>query len=192
MDAIFKNGNVYVAVMDKYAREGIDFSESTGLVLCSQKDVTKKLLYGGRVKLYLHSYSSRSYASNVCYIELDGIQLNRTVLREQGNIELVSTYALTQAAAFLNQIENLGVDSFLENYKLQLQGLKSELEVQAVGLQQELALNYNENKAKVLDSIKKAILSLACIIFSLLVNMNTGLENHHYTEAYDNIINLYF
>jgi len=192
MDAILKNGNVYVAVMDKYAREGIDFSESTGLVLCSQKDVTKNLLYGGRVKLYLHSYSSRSYASNVCYIELDGIQLNRTVLREQGNIELVSTYTLTQAAAFLNQIENLGVDSFLENYKLQLQGLKSELEVQADGLQQELALNYNENKAKVLDSIKKAILSLACIIFSLLVNMNAGLENHHYTEAYDNIINLYF
>ena len=30
-------------------------------------------------------------------------------------------------AAYLNQIENLGVDSFLENYKLQLQELKKEI-----------------------------------------------------------------
>lgn len=192
MDAIFKNENVYVAVMNKDAREEIDFSESTDLILCKNEDVTKNSLYGGRVKLYLHSYGYRSYASDVCYIELDGIQLKRPVLREHGDIELVSTHALTHAVAYLNQIENLGVDSFLENYKLQLQELKSELEGQADNLQQELALNYNDDKAKVLDSIKKVILSLVCIIFSLLVNMNAGLENHHYTEAYDNIISLYF
>lgn len=194
MDAIFKNGNVYVAVMKKDARKEIDFSDSMDLILCKIEDVTKNLLYGGRVSLELHKENPNSaYChSNLCDIVIDGIKLKKLVARDSGQVVSLSYFSLEQAAAYLNQIENLGVDSFLENYKLQLQGLKSELEAQADGLQQELALNFNDDKAKVLDSIKKVILSLTCIIFSLLVNMNAGLENHHYTEAYDNIINLYF
>ena len=188
MDAIFKNGNVYVAVMNKDAREEIDFSVSTDLILCYQKDVDSTSLYGGRVVL-------STYGSDECFIQIDGISIKRitgTIYKNYFCPESESNISLEQAAAYLNQIENLGVDSFLANYKLQLQGLKSELEGQADNLQQELALNYNDDKAKVLDSIKKVILSLVCIIFSLLVNMNAGLENHHYTEAYDNIISLYF
>ena len=194
MDAIFKNGNVYVAVMKKDARKEIDFSDSMDLILCKIEDVTKNLLYGGRVSLELHKENPNSAYrySNLCDIVIDGIKLKKLVARDSGQVDSLSYFSLEQAAAYLNQIENLGVDSFLENYKLQLQGLKSELEAQADGLQQELALNFNDDKAKVLDSIKKVILSLTCIIFSLLVNMNAGLENHHYTEAYNNIISLYF
>lgn len=192
MNAIFKNENVYVAVMNKDAREEIDFSESTDLILCKNEDVTKNSLYGGRVSLELERYSSSSCHSHLCNIVIDGIKVKKYVVYDSGQVDSLSYFSLEQAAAYLNQIENLGVDSFLENYKLQLQGLKSELEGQADNLQQELALNYNDDKAKVLDSIKKVILSLVCIIFSLLVNMNAGLENHHYTEAYDNIISLYF
>ena len=193
MDAIFKNGNVYVAVMKKDARKEIDFSDSMDLILCKNKGITKYSLYGGRVSLELHKENNSTYIySHFCNIEIDGIELKRLVAYDSGRINSLSYFSLEQAAAYLNQIENLGVDSFLENYKLQLQGLKSELEGQADGLQQELALNYNDDKARVLDSIKKVILSLTCIIFSLLVNMNAGLENHHYTEAYDNIISLYF
>lgn len=194
MDAIFKNGNVYVAIMHKDAREEIDFSESMDLILCKNESITENHLYGGRLYLELqrlNSYSSSCY-SHLCNIEIDGIKLKKYVVRDSGQLDSLSSFSLEQAVAYLNQIENLGVDSFLENYKLQLQELKSELEGQADNLQQELALNYDENKAKVLDSIKKVILSLVCIIFSLLVNMNAGLENHHYTEAYDNTISLYF
>lgn len=194
MDAIFKNGNVYVAIMHKDAREEIDFSDSMDLILCKNEDITKNPLYGGRVSLELERYSNSSSScySHLCNIVIDGIKVKKYVVHDSGKVDSLSYFSLEQAAAYLNQIENLGVDSFLENYKLQLQGLKSELEGQADGLQQELALNYNDDKAKVLDSIKKVILSLTCIIFSLLVNMNAGLENHHYTEAYDNIISLYF
>jgi hypothetical protein len=194
MDAIFKNGNVYVAIMHKDAREEIDFSDSMDLILCKNEGVTKNSLYGGRVSLELHKENPNSAYrySNLCDIVIDGIKLKKLVTRDSGQVDSLSYFSLEQAAAYLNQIENLGVDSFLENYKLQLQGLKSELEGQADNLQQELALNYNDDKAKVLDSIKKVILSLVCIIFSLLVNMNAGLENHHYTEAYDNVISLYF
>jgi hypothetical protein len=94
--------------------------------------------------------------------------------------------------AYLNQIENLGVDSFLENYKLQLQEIKKEFESMKDELQSELAVNYDENKASTLDSLKEMILSITCIIFSLLVNMNAGLNNHHYINAYNEIINMYF
>lgn len=194
MDAIFKNGNVYVAIMHKDAREEIDFSESMDLILCKNEGVSKNHLYGGRLSLELerlNSYSSSCH-SHLCNIVIDGINVKKYVVHDSGQVDSLSYFSLEQAAAYLNQIENLGVDSFLENYKLHLQELKSELEGQADNLQQELALNYNDDKAKVLDSIKKVILSLVCIIFSLLVNMNAGLENHHYTEAYDNIISLYF
>ena len=192
MDAILKKENVYIAVMSKDAREEVDFTKSNDLILCSLEDITNNYLYGGRVKLYLKEYACNMYCSNICHIEIDGIKLERPVSRDSGKIELVSTYELSHAVAYLNQIENLGIDSFLENYKLQLQELKSELAAQAENMQQELAINYDDDKAKVLNSIREVIFRLVCIIFALLVNMNAGLENHHYTDAYDNIINLYF
>jgi hypothetical protein len=186
MNAIFKQGNVYIVVRGKYLRTDVDSNNIENLIWAENKSQNNAYLYGGRVTL--KSYYEYGRKLDMCRIEIDGIELSLI----NDSLEIISKFSFEQVAAYLNQIENLGVDSFLENYKLQLQGLKSELEAQADGLQQELALNFNDDKAKVLDSIKKVILSLTCIIFSLLVNMNAGLENHHYTEAYDNIINLYF
>ena len=42
------------------------------------------------------------------------------------------------------------------------------------------------------DQLKKFINELTCIIYCLLINMNAGLDNQFYTDAYNEIINLYF
>ena len=62
----------------------------------------------------------------------------------------------------------------------------------AENIQQELAMNDDDKKATLLHNLKKIILKMTCIIFSLLINLNAGLDNHYYTAAYDIIINQYF
>ena len=186
MDAILKKENVYVLVREKDLRDGIDLSESNDLViLCNASTIC---LYGGRVEL-------TCYTDGDCRFYIDGITIQSLVTCESNDLkslEFVSYLSLGQTVAYLNQMENLGVDSFLENYKLQLQELKKDIEVKVEKLEQELAIEDNRNKVQQLNKFKNFIVTLTNIIFSLLVNMNAGLENHQYTEAYDNIINLYF
>jgi hypothetical protein len=187
MDAIFKKENVYVLVREKDLRDGIDLSESNDMViLCDSSTI---YLYGGRVEL-------TCYTDGDCRFDIDGIAIQMLVTCVDSNgfesLTFGSYLSLGQTVAYLNQMENLGVDSFLENYKLQLQELKKDIEVKVEKLEQELAIEDNGKKVQQLNKFKNFIVTLTNIIFSLLVNMNAGLENHHYTAAYDNIINLYF
>ena len=73
-----------------------------------------------------------------------------------------------------------------------MQELKKEFEKMIEDMQQDLAIKYDEEKASTIESLNKVVLSMTCLIFSLLINMNAGLQNHDYTNAYDTIINLYF
>ena len=194
MNAILKKDNVYVLVRDKNPRAGITLDNLENLILCDDlhlecKSIIKNNIYGGRVYLEIPTY--RNYGNDMlydyCYLTIDGIEIMRFELYSSTN-EL----SFEHITAYLNQIENLGVDSFLENYKLQLQEIKKEFESMKDELQSELAVSYDENKASTLDSLKEMILSITCIIFSLLINMNAGLNNHHYINAYNEIINMYF
>ena len=97
-----------------------------------------------------------------------------------------------QVAAYLNQIENLGVDSFFINYKNQVLEFKKECEAMIEEIKRDLDANYNEMKEAHLSSLRNLVMKLACMIITLMINMNAGLDNHCYTTAYDNIINLYF
>lgn len=196
MKAIFKNDNVYVVVQDKEAREDVGFKNVENLILCDDYRCSKKenSLYGGRVCLKIPKYNSNGYVhykDDYCHIIIDGIGIDK-FYDNVGVVWKSNEFSWDKIAAYLNQIENLGVDSFLENYKLQLQELKKEFESMKEDLQSELAVNYDENKASKLDSIKNTILSITCVIFSLLINMNAGLNNHHYINAYNEIINMYF
>lgn len=195
MNAILKKDNVYVLVRDKDPRAGITLDNLENLILCNNLNlksisIIKNNIYGGRVYLEIPTYR-RSYGEDMlydyCYLTIDGIEIMRFELYSSTN-----KLSFEHITAYLNQIENLGVDSFLENYKLQLQEIKKEFESMKDELQSELAINYDENKASTLDFIKKMILSITCIIFSLLINMNAGLNNHHYINAYNEIINMYF
>lgn len=184
MDAIFKNENVYIVVKNKHVRSDVNLDDLENLILCKIKKY-KNSLYGGRVCLYYNSQDDG-------WLEVDGIRIRQFNCSTSGMIDSTSTYRIEQIVAHLNQIENLGVDSFLENYKAQLQELKKEFEKMIEDMQQDLAIKYDEEKASTIESLKKVVLSMTCLIFSLLINMNAGLQNHDYTNAYDTIINLYF
>ena len=191
MDAIFKNENVYVVVRNKKLRDDVDLDNNENLILCNLKEeFAKNSLYGGRVYLEIPTYTSYGNTCyyDYCYMKVDGCD----IMSDHSQNGMVYELNLEKVAAYLNQIENLGMDSFLENYKLQLQELKKELENNIKEIQQELTIENNEEKAKTLDSLRELVVSITFSIFFLLVNMNAGLENHNYIDAYNNIINLYF
>ena len=176
MKGIFKHENVYVYI--DVAKDCTTSVDDACILLSETKKANT--LYGGRVEL-------AKYWEEV-YLTIDGIEIR--LIKEDAS----TTYKLSfcQATAYLNQIENLGVDTFLENYRLQLQQLKQEMEKFAEDLQQELAVNYDETKAKKLSKYRKFILDLACILFMLFINMNAGLDNQQYINAAETIMNTYF
>lgn len=185
MDAVFKNENVYVVVKNKEFRDDVNLNNFENLILCRSLKY-KNSLYGGRV------YLNYNFGQGYGWLEVDGISIKQYNCSTAGKIDSTSTHSLEQIVAHLNQIENLGVDSFLENYKAQLQELKKEFEKMIEDMQQDLAIKYDEEKASTIELLNKVVLSMTCLIFSLLINMNAGLQNHDYTNAYDTIINLYF
>ena len=183
MNGIFKNENVYVYIVtDKDSR--CELKDNTAFIIGEDKHSC--FLYGGRVKISQHyRYGWHKNELSFC---VDEIEIRK--IRSNASYHDYSTPS--EVVAYLNQIENLGVDSFLENYKLQLQQVKQEFETFAEGLQHELALNYDEKKAEELSKYKKFILTLGCVLFALFMNMNAGLQNQDYINAYENIINSYF
>ena len=186
MKGIFKNENVYVYIdTDNEPTSQID--EEKAFIVGEGKN--SNILYGGRVKV---SYLCYRNGWNINYdtlsLKIDGIEIRKLY----SNATFYESSTPSEIVAYLNQIENLGVDSFLENYKQQLQQKKIEFEAFADGLQQELAINYDEKKAEELSKYRKCILTLGCILFALLINMNAGLQNQDYINAYENIINSYF
>lgn len=193
MNAIFKNENVYVLVRNKDIREDVNIENLENLILSDNELYHINVLYGGRVYLEIPdyiSYGTRRY-HDYCCMKVDGIAIEDFFVNDDGPCLNDALY-FEQVTAYLNQIENLGVDSFLDNYKLQLQNLKKECEAKVEVVRQDLAINYDEEKSSFLKSLENFILKITFVIFSLLVNMNAGLDNHYYTDAYNTIIDLYF
>ena len=184
MKAIFKYDNVYVTAPSKDIRQDVNVKEIQELVYCYlvKREVN---LYGGRI--YLSSYNTESLIMSV-----DGITIKEISFSSSGECKTTSEMSLHKVTAFLNQIENLGVDTFIENYKIQLQALKTEIEGSVIKLEQELSVQQDEDKKSVLNNLRASLRMLSCMIFILLINLNAGLDNHCYSEAYENITNLYF
>ena len=189
MDAIFKKDNVYVFVKNKEVRKYISEDDvKKDIVLDDEyeSENEENVLYGGRVYLCCENQDWTE-----CYLTVDGIRIGRVGLSD-GEFCWRDWIDMSEVTARLNQIENLGIESFLEHYKKQLQELKKGIEDEIVAIQRELDVEHDEEKVSYIDSLKCFIREISCIIFSLLLNMNAGLDNHCYTEAYDAIINLYF
>ena len=182
---IFKCENVYVLVKDKELSNDENSSIPTELVFSFDNHYSKEIsLYSGRVQITTERYGDENY------IDIDGIAI--CSFRCDVNPSMTNCLSLEKVVAYLNQIENLGVDSFLENYKCQIQELKKECEGRIKDLEQDLALKHDDGKAMILSTFKNFVMNLACMVIMLMINMNTGLDNHCYTTAYDKIINLYF
>ena len=190
MNAIFKKENVYVAIDGIDTRDDIQCEDMDTLIFATHYKYKKQkvFLYGGRVYLSF-------YYSNDLTISVDGVPIREIGYNKNDDrigFFVRTSMGVCKAAAFLNQMENLGVDSFLENYKIQLQEFKKDLEMKAEKLEQEQSAQFDEEKSTFLTSLKKFINELTCIIFCLLINMNAGLDNQYYTDVYNEIINLYF
>ena len=182
---IFKCENVYVLVKRNSLRDDVSSSTPTELVYSFDEYNRDEInLYGGRVTIETFQYGHKNH------IIIDGITICHFTC--DVNPSLSSSISLESLVAYLNQIENLGVDSFLENYKCQIQELKKECEGRIKDLEQDLALKHDDGKAMILSTFKNFVMNLACMIIMLMINMNAGLDNHCYTTAYDKIINLYF
>ena len=95
-----------------------------------------------------------------------------------------------QIVAYLNQIEQLGVDTFLENYKAAVIVQKEELSIMCDKLAAELQDHEDEEKGKMLNRMRAKIETLIGLLFLLTVNMNAGLDNHQYIDAYTECENI--
>ena len=188
MDGIFKKDNVYVYVDNKEERDGVQGEDMDALVYSPDSDYVRShvYLYGGRL------YLEHSYSTSVLCLKVDGIPIYELCYEENYEYTLDDRFKIDKIVAFLNQIENLGIDTFLENYKNQLQQFKAEMEEKVEKMQQEQSIQFDENKKTYIDSIRQLIANLTCMIFCLLINMNAGLDNQTYTDAYNEIVNLYF
>ena len=108
--------------------------------------------------------------------------------------EYVSSEILDKITAYLNQIEQLGVDTFLANYKAAIIAEKEELSAMCDKLAAELQLRENEEKEKTLSRLRSKIEDLIGLLFLLTINMNAGLDNQAYIDAYaesENVISQY-
>lgn len=187
MEGIFKKDNVYVYVNNKEKRDDIQEEDMDALVYSPDFDYGKRYvcLYGGRVTLNCQTYSELD-------LKVDGILIQHIQYNDNLWFTLSGTLNIDKVTAFLNQMENLGIDTFLENYKKQLVNFKKEMEEKLEKMEQEQSDHFDEKKVSSISTLKKAILKLAFAIFCFLINMNAGLDDQTYTDAYNEIVNLYF
>lgn len=175
MEAILLKNGIYIGV-DTYVDKSLDDSkiqESKEVVVCNGNFKRKAILFGGRV--YVHSNWNLS---------VDGIKIIATDYPYFAN-------SLQNVVAYLNQMQQLGVDTFLTNYKQSLEKTKEGLTVICDKLEGELSVQENEEKAKLLAKLRGVIIEMIFILFGLMVDVNVGLDNHNYVDTYNEIVNEY-
>ena len=198
MNAIFFKDNLYILVKDKEPINVDSIVNDKTLIGCRG---TKASLYGGRVSIHFTHTKGSDYA----YLYIDDVKIrlfeNRTYgysgHRQYPYLELVNELSLETCTAFLNQIESLGIDTFLENYKKTMIALKQEQEKLIIQLTESMAIeNMSSDNHRAIDfvlhHIKLFLQELGCIVLILSIHMNAGLDNHVYTDTYNSIINQFF
>lgn len=183
MTAIVKQDNIYVVVKteEEISGEKEELLKKDDSIIAAYisrgSAVTDRLLYGGRVNIKVAYYNNYGYCYNE-QIELciDGVRFDERYL----HFEEVATY--------LNQIEHLGLDTFLDNYKAQVKARKSELEGLLEKWEQQQAVHFDEKLVDNLNRLRDSIQKLSYTTFTLFISMNAGLENQDYIDAYENAV----
>lgn len=189
MEAIlFKNG-VYVGVDTDFDKslDSKKIQENKELVVADRGNKQETLLFGGRVKIYATTG-----------LTVDGITINAlysTSWNYAGSsisyAEVSSNLSCAKVTSYLNQMQQLGVDSFLANYKQSIEKAKEELTVMCDKLEGELSIREDEEKTELLGKLREVIIKMVVILFGLMVDVNVGLDNHDYVDAYNEIVNEY-
>ena len=182
---LFKNG-VYTLIEHSLTDKEIkELSKDKSFVVSSTKSgsgLNTFSLYGGRVKIEREESWYGSSLQSKFQLFIDGFEITK------------KEYILDKITAYLNQIEQLGVDTFLANYKAAIIAEKEELSAMCDKLAAELQLRENEEKEKTLSRLRSKIENLIGLLFLLTINMNAGLDNQAYIDAYaesENVISQY-
>lgn len=188
----FKNG-VYVYSEAKFNFENDDnkVKSDVSIIVSDDRHFQRNYLYGGRVRVFLFSDGS-------CYLAIDGIEIKRFYSPDTSDetcavIEVTASLGAQKVTAYLNQIEQLGIDTFLENYKTALEASKADImalcEKYESLLKEEEPNSGSANTYKdFLDRARACLTILTIILFSLACNMKTGLDNHVYEDAYNEVL----
>ena len=193
---LFENG-VYVSILHHLKDEEIDkLSEEKSFIVSSYNErwgMKNFPLYGGRVNILLEKYKT-DYLDPQMSLFVDELKICGGYIRNQYSWEREPGIKLrSQIVAYLNQIEQLGVDTFLAN-KAAIIAEKEELSAMCDKLAAELQLRENEEKEKTLSRLRSKIEDLIGLLFLLTINMNAGLDNQAYIDAYaesENVISQY-
>lgn len=174
MGGILKVDNVYVCFENKELNTEMDINLDKNVSMVV-KDRGIAILYGGRVKVY----DEKLY--------IDGFRIHRVHYAFERGDEYWrwnDPLSISSITAYLNQIENLGVDTFLDNYKRQVECFKLHIEEE---LKQLIEDETAKDRKDRIENRRHLLTFLAVSLFNLLVNMNAGLENSAYIEAYNQI-----
>ncbi len=188
----FKNG-VYVYSEEKFKFDNDDNKAKTdvSIIVSDDRHFQRNYLYGGRVRVSFFSDGSG-------YLTIDGIEIKRfyspyTSDETCAVIEVTASLGAQKVTAYLNQIEQLGIDTFLENYKTTLENFKADIMVLCEKyeslLKEEEPNSGSANTYKdFLDRARSCLTILTIILFSLACNMKTGLDNHVYEDTYNEVL----
>ena len=179
MDAIFFKDNVYVLVKDHEPMDKNAMSKDISFIIGARIKY-RNYLYGGRVYIDM-------YVNDTMRLYVDGILIH---IYEYSNIE--TKISTSSGVAFLNQIENLGVDTFLNNYKRMLCEYKKDLEKQSLQLSQDLSIHEDEKQRSLHNSIKTLLHIITGLLFTVSIHLSVGIDNHTYEEIYSNILNQFY
>lgn len=140
-------------------------------------------MFGGRIRL------TRSGEG----LSVDGIKIQAIIYDDyDGQLTFNQDLPKDSVCSFLNQIEMLGVDTFLDNYKQSLLDAKEKYEDLARKIETTISISPdNSNLKRRLGYINEFIGEVISIIFMLSINMNAGMDNHMYSNAFSEFINLY-
>lgn len=181
----------YILFKDNVFASGeVDYPHSKALksdpsVVAVFDDYKTERFFGGRVVVRIVDISH-----GIFHLSVDGIQIQLVRAGDDNPLILDPGFLLSQVTAYLTQMQNLGVDTFLANYKQSVQEFKAEVQEMTSKLEQELAVNADDAKGHQLNSLRCFLSELMCILFALTVNMNAGLDNYVYVDAIESIQHL--
>ncbi len=188
----FKNG-VYVYSEEKFKFDNDDNKAKTdvSIIVSDDRHFQRNYLYGERVRVSLFSDGSGC-------LTIDGIEIKRfyspyTSDETCAVIEVTASLGAQKVTAYLNQIEQLGIDTFLENYKTTLENFKADIMVlcemyESLLKEEEPNSESADTYKDFLDRARSCLTILTIILFSLACNMKTGLDNHVYEDAYNEVL----
>ena len=191
MEAIVKQDNVYVVVRSQVSgeKEKLFYKDDTVIVayINANSAVTDRLLYGGRVRVIVGTsgYWGSSRYTNKLRLEIDGTPIYGLGSEFLNSYTFDAFDSFEVGASYLTQIENLGVDTFLTNYKNQVQALKNDVAGLLEKWEQQQAVKFDEKLVDKIKTIRVFLLKLSVFVCSLFIRLNAGLENQDYINAYD-------